>query len=99
MGSHCHEQSRGSITLKVSLGVIRDELHHTMPNGIAHIVSADGYQFENRIDVPAQVSCILFCEDGNLEHHLLANTCVCHDEVLHQFIHNLFRIVSVTDNE
>ena len=99
MGCHGIEQSRSGISLEISLGVICHYLHNSMPNRIAHVISTDGYQFENRIDIPPQISSILFCKDGNLQHHFLPNTGIGHDQMCYQLIHNPLRIVSITNDK
>mmetsp|Transcript_14330 Transcript_14330/g.26054 ORF Transcript_14330/g.26054 Transcript_14330/m.26054 type:complete len:217 (-) Transcript_14330:1298-1948(-) len=99
MGTNGHKQSRGRIPLKVSLGMIGHYLHHSMPHGITYIISTDGNQFEDCINIPPQVCCILFCEDGNLEHHFLSNTSICHDQVCHQLVHNSLCIVCITNDK
>mmetsp|Transcript_29564 Transcript_29564/g.45750 ORF Transcript_29564/g.45750 Transcript_29564/m.45750 type:complete len:218 (+) Transcript_29564:1605-2258(+) len=79
--------------------MIGHNLHHTMPNGITHIITTNGNQLQNCIHIPTQICSILFRQNSNLEYHLLTNTSIRHNQMCHQLIHNTFRIIRITNHK
>mmetsp|Transcript_46038 Transcript_46038/g.96683 ORF Transcript_46038/g.96683 Transcript_46038/m.96683 type:complete len:223 (+) Transcript_46038:419-1087(+) len=99
MATYCNEQRRSGITLKVSLRMIGHNLNYSVPNGITDVISANGNQFEDCIDIPTKICGVFLREDGNLEHHFLANARICHDQVRYQLVHNSLGVVRIANDK
>lgn len=65
------------------------------PDVVAHEVARLVQEGDDDVHVPALRGCVLLCQDGNLEHQLLANRKVRHDQVIEQLAHHVLRVGGV----
>mmetsp|Transcript_35143 Transcript_35143/g.52245 ORF Transcript_35143/g.52245 Transcript_35143/m.52245 type:complete len:205 (-) Transcript_35143:892-1506(-) len=94
-----NQKGSSSIGLQISLWMVRYNLNHTMPNGITDMISTNRNEFENRINVPAQIGSILFGQNSNLENHFFTNGSIGQNQMCHQFIDNSFGIVGIAHDK
>mmetsp|Transcript_13358 Transcript_13358/g.38463 ORF Transcript_13358/g.38463 Transcript_13358/m.38463 type:complete len:496 (+) Transcript_13358:501-1988(+) len=94
-----HQQRRSRVRLQVALRVVGHNLHDTVPDGIAHVIAADGDEFEDGVNVPAQVGCILFRQNGNLQHHLFPNGSIRQHQMGNKLIDDALRVIGIAHDE
>lgn len=73
----------GSVVLNVI--VIGDDLYDSMPYPIRHIVSGEGQQLKDRINIPSIIRCEFLGEDGYLQYQLLSYIEISGGEISQQF--------------
>mmetsp|Transcript_6732 Transcript_6732/g.23492 ORF Transcript_6732/g.23492 Transcript_6732/m.23492 type:complete len:322 (-) Transcript_6732:362-1327(-) len=75
--------------------VIGHDLHHAVPDGVAHKLPREADQPHHRVHVPPQVGRELLREDGDLEGDLLPDSEVGVAQVPQQLVHDPARVLPV----
>mmetsp|Transcript_18499 Transcript_18499/g.45812 ORF Transcript_18499/g.45812 Transcript_18499/m.45812 type:complete len:251 (+) Transcript_18499:1068-1820(+) len=73
-----YQQCSCRVGLQVALGVVRDNLNDTMPDGITHVITTDGNQLQDRVNVPTKIGGILLSQNCDFQHHFFPNGGICH---------------------
>lgn len=98
-GRHVDQEGGGGVALQVPLGVVGDDLHDPVPDGIGDVISGDADELEDGVDVPPEVGGVLLGQDGDLEDHLLPNASVGLGEVGDELVDDALCVVGVAHDE
>lgn len=97
----------GSVCLKVF--IVGDQLHHTVPNLRSNVISRRGDELQDGVNIPlvllvsfgnlngvAYLGREAFCQDSNLQHHLLPQVIICHLQIPQQLSDDCLCICGIT---
>ena len=93
------EEGGGRVSLKIALGMVGYDLHDAVPDGVGYVVTGDRNELKDGIDVPAEVGGVLLGQDGDLEHHLLADGSIGECKMSDQLVDDPLGVIGVAHDK